>query len=192
MESNQLYLNHVFHADLSDRFEGEEYWLQAGKNIPGWSMTKTAFVLPSARIPVYNPPLVEGSPIILKALYQDSWAVFLCISVRHTNNTGCVPGDYGVHHATIHIVKDHEANRALALNEQVVFADHIDYVTTAKTLLFHHADIISQDPDTADIVMEHMDQFKAPSTYLLIQDLATKMRAGSTNSKFRMGYLSGF
>lgn len=43
MESNQMYLNHVFHADLSDRFEGEEYWLQvAGKNTRWWNTPKTA------------------------------------------------------------------------------------------------------------------------------------------------------
>lgn len=178
MESNQMYLNHVFHADLSDRFEGEEYWLQvAGKKYPLVEHTEDSLRHALSQNPRLQSTIGGRITHYTETPVPRQLGSVLRISVRHTNNTGCVPGDYGVHHAAIHIVRDHEVNRSMALENAVVFADHIDYVTTAKTLLFHHADIISKDPDTADVVMEHMDQFKAPSTYLLIQDLATKMRA---------------
>lgn len=55
-------------------------------------------------------------------------------------------------------------------------AFHIDYVTLAQAVLFHHSDLMTNDPQLGSVVFEHMEQATAPDTYTLIENLATAMR----------------
>jgi hypothetical protein len=74
----------------------------------------------------------------------------------------------------VHIYTPPRDGKAADTSEAV--HQHIDYVSTAQSLLFHHADLITPDPDVAAIVMEHLTQDTAPSNYQLISNLALVMR----------------
>ncbi len=180
MDTTKLtHLNHIFHVDLSDKFENEEYWLHvAGKKFPLVEHTKDTL---SATLK-QEPKLVAmpGGKLThyTKAPVPMKMGTVTRISVRHTNKMGKIPGDFGVQSVAIHVVQDHAENRLMAKNgTALTVSQAIDYVSTAKALLFHHADLITANPDYAPIVMQHMDQYDAPATYLQIQQLAMQMRA---------------
>lgn len=54
---------------------------------------------------------------------------------------------------------------------------HVNAVSTVQTMLFHHSDLGSTDPETAAIVMEHMQPETAQETYYHIEAVAQLMRA---------------
>lgn len=177
--TNLTHLNHIFHVDLSDKFENEEYWLHvAGKKYPLAEHTSDTLAttlkqqpkimaMPGGKLTHYT-----QSPVPMKM------GTVTRISVRHTNKTGNIPGDFGIQSVAIHVVQDHAENRLSAKNGEAITVNQpIDYVSTAKALLFHHADLITANAEYAPIVMQHMDQYDAPATYLQIQALATQMRA---------------
>ncbi len=177
-ENTGAKLGHIFHVGLTDKFENEDYWLHvAGKKYP--LVAHTAETLAAAH--QQQPALAKYPQGHLTHYTQMPVPMplnhVIRISVRHTNYTGKVPGDYGVHFVAIHVVPDDKAHQLMASQNQVkVVAQPIDYVSTAKALIFHHADLITANATYAPIVMDHMDQELAPSTYLLIQQLATQMR----------------
>lgn len=178
MNQGMKQLKHIFQTNLSDRFSGEDYWLQV-------SGVKYALVEHSdqsrlevrKRLPeLMNVPdeelthyTMEPVPIPLGTVIR--------ISIRHSNKTGKIPGEYGIHHVAIHIVADDQVHQSMATDgQEKMVSQRIDYVSTAKSLLFHHPDLITQDPKVAPIVDEHMDQVKAPDTFLMIEKLAGQMR----------------
>ncbi|MBO9202155.1 MULTISPECIES: hypothetical protein [Niastella] len=171
-------LGHIFHVSLTDKFENEDYWLHvAGKKYPLVMHSPESLAIAHAQEPTLaaypQGHITHYTQVPVKIPLNK----VIRISVRHTNYTGVVPGDFGVHLVAIHIVPNDEAHQLMATQNQVkVVSQPIDYVTTAKALVFHHADLITANSDYAPIVMEHMDQVQAPSTYLLIQQLATQMR----------------
>lgn len=181
MESkkNAHSLGHVFHVDLSDCFEGEDYWLHT----PGCKTTLVRHTEETLATAFEQQP--ELTKISKKRLthftrepVKRPLGSVTRISVRHTNKTGKISGDYGIHHAAIHIVPNDEKHQLLASTGKIkVESKHIDYVSTAQSLLFHHADLITTDPTNAAIVMEHMQQDTAYDTYMLIEKLANNMRA---------------
>jgi len=178
MPNNVKTLAHLFHVSLTDKFEEEDYWLHvAGKKYPlaehtaetlahAHDAVSTLKSLPKGHLTHYTKDPVH---MPLGSVTR--------ISVRHTNKTGKIPGNYGVHLAAIHIVPNDDEHMLMASNQTLKVASQpIDYVATAKTLLFHHGDLITSNETIAGYVMEHMDQEKAPNNYLLIQALATQMR----------------
>ncbi len=54
---------------------------------------------------------------------------------------------------------------------------HINAVSTVQTMLFHHSDLMSTDPEVASVVMEHMQAPTAQDTYYHIEAVAQLMRA---------------
>src|SRR5438128_11203137 len=111
-------LAHLFNVDLSDKLDGEDYWLQAAgikyRLVPhtAESREKVRKLQPQLRV-VPDDKLTH---------YTAENVVFpLCcvirLSVRHTNKTGRVPGEYGVHHASDLVVpKDEEHLQMAAAN----------------------------------------------------------------------------
>ena len=169
---------HVFHVSLTDKFENEDYWLHvAGKKFPLVAHTPDTLAeahqqqpglaaYPQGHITHFTQVPV---PIPLNTVIR--------ISVRHTNYTGKIPGDAGVQFVAIQVVPNDNAHQLMAAQNQVkVVATPIDYVSTAKAMVFHHADLLMANADYAPILMEHMDQMRAPDTYLMIQELALQMR----------------
>jgi hypothetical protein len=179
METNKTpqYLNQIFHVNLSDKFANEDYWLHvASKKYP--LAEHTADTRAEARqqqpalaaVPDEQLTHYTQEPVPLKL------GTVIRISVRHTNKTGIIPGSFGLHLVAIHIVPDNETNQSLAVRGvAMIVPDTIDWVSTAKSVVFHHADLATANPDFAPIVMEHMDQYKAPSNYAMIQELANYM-----------------
>ena len=179
MDNNKkhIYLDHVFHVDLTDKFEGEDYWLQvAGRKYPLETHTEETLAAALSNAPELK--AMEGGAIthFVKDVPVRLGTVTR-ISIRHSNKTGKIPGETGISHVAIHIVHDHEENRRLATEGGTIYTQSIlDNLSTAQSLIFHHGDLVTTSTDTASIVIEHLQQDTAPANYALINQLAIQMR----------------
>jgi len=165
----------VFHADLSDAHPGEDYWLVArGRRhrlIPHTadSRAKARAGAPHlARVPDASLSHYTAEPVELPA--DRVVRVHLKHSLKTFPNA---KGRHGVGHVAIHVPPSPE--RLRQLEAAGAFAQQpIDYVSTAKALVFHHADLINDDPETTQIIYDYMDNDANIST--MFQLLGQQMR----------------
>src|SRR5260370_21473048 len=84
-------------------------------------------------------------------------------------------GESGVSHSALYIPPKAATRTALRSAEMPHHVGPIEYVTTAETFLFHHPDVITDNPDlAAPIVTGYMENDKNIS--VAINNLATQMR----------------
>ncbi|AHF00151.1 hypothetical protein [Thioalkalivibrio paradoxus] len=162
----------VFHADLSDAHPGEEYWLHAVG-------TRHALVPHTARslarLREQAPQLAHRQlthyterPVELPA------GTVVRVHLKHTlKSFPDARAVHGVSHVAIHCPPPPERLAALVANGGAMHQT-IDYVSTAKSLVFHHADLINKDPETTRIIHDYMDNNVQISGQF--NDLAAQMR----------------
>ena len=165
----------VFHADLSDAHPGEEYWLHAlGARhalVPHSAESRLRLRQQAphlAQIPDHRLTHYTELPVEMPA------DTVVRVHLKHSLNTfPAASGVHGVSHVTIHCPPPPERLAALQATGEVVHQT-IDYVSTAKSLVFHHADLINKDPETTRVIYDHMDNNAQISA--LFDDLAAQMR----------------
>jgi hypothetical protein len=153
-----------FHLDLSDAFPGEEYWVNAwGKKhpvVPHTAETRAAAKaasshlrsIPEARLTHYTP-----QPVTLPA------DRVMRVHVKHTLKTFArAKAQHGVGNVAIHIPPP-AAQLAAMKDAAVQNYQYIDYVSTAKTLVFHHPDLINADTSVTTTIYNYMNNDQAIS-----------------------------
>jgi hypothetical protein len=174
-ESTRPMVRTQFHLDLSDAFPREEYWVNAwGKQhpvVPHTAETRAAAraaspclrSIPEARLTHYTP-----QPVTLPA------DRVMRVHVKHTLKTFArAKAQYGVGNVAIHIPPP--AAQLEAMKDAAVQSyQYIDYVSTAKTLVFHHPDLINADPNTTATIYNYMNNDQAISD--LFETLGEQMR----------------
>lgn len=145
----------VFHADLSDAHPGEQYWVSvAGKRHPLVPHTaqSRAQALASA------PYLAQGRDTVNLTHYVETPIELpthsaIRVHLRHSLTTfPDAKGESGVAHSAIYVPPTGERLTALAASGES-FAAQIDYVSTAQSFLFHHQDLITNDPTLSGIII---------------------------------------
>lgn len=148
-------LHTTFHADLSDAHPGEDYWVSvAGKRIPMVPHTQETLAAATRSAPRLsagraNPTLTHYSANTIALPVH----TVIRVHLRHSQKTFKNPkSDTGIGLSALYIPPpDHELT-AMA-PEATYHAHPIDYVSTAQTFLFHHQDLITQDPTLAGIIV---------------------------------------
>jgi len=171
-------INTVFHADLSDAHPGEDYWVSVqGKRIPLVPHTPESLAKAIASTPRLSAgrlaPRLTHYSVTSVALPVHS---AIRVHLRNSQRTFKDPkSETGVSHCAMYIPPQGKELEALA--EGDVFNAHpIDYVSTAQTFLFHHQDLITQDPALASIIV---DQYMIGDVNIAtaINNLALLMRS---------------
>lgn len=155
-------MNTVFHVDLSDADPGEEYWLSAGPALHALTphnddsrslLRGTAHLGDTKHLTHYTQqPVQVAADQVLR------------VHVRHSlKNQPGAKGAWGVTHSALHIPPPPQKLAALQ-RSGAPHHEKVDYVTTAKNLVFHHPDLITKDPDVARIVTEYMNDNRSIDT----------------------------
>jgi hypothetical protein len=163
-----------FHFDLSDAFPGEEYFLSAiGKKhllLPHTAASRAQaraawpplVEVPDARLTHYAEPVVMPADRVVR------------VHVKHTLRTcSWAKAEYGVGNVAIHVPPGAEHLKATA-DAAAQYFQFIDYPETARTLLFHHPDLINVDPIVTHTIKGYM--LNDPTISDLIETLAGTMR----------------
>src|SRR5690242_2044742 len=163
-----------FHFDISDAFAGEDYFLSAvGKrhklllhDAASRARARAAFpalrALPDDRLTHYSEAVVMPADRVVR------------VHVKHTlRNCSWAKAEFGVGHAAIHVPPNAEHLKATA-DAPIQYFQFIDYPETARTLLFHHPDLINVDPTATCTIKGYM--LNDPTISALIEILAGKMR----------------
>lgn len=171
-------LNTMFHADLSDAHPGEDYWVSvAGKRIPMVPHTEETRAQALAAAPHLKAGRVQPTITHYSAQTVPLPAnVVVRVHLRHSmKNFPGAKSATGVSHSALFIPppKEHVASLAAGAT---VHAHPIDYVSTAQTFLFHHQDLINNDPDLTRIIVETY-MIGDVSIATAINNLATLMRS---------------
>lgn len=170
---------YIFHTNLSDKLPGEDYWVYiAGEKHP--LIEHTAESRSKARQEHPSLAHLEDSALTHYTPHpvHIPQGTVIRYTIRHQNKTNTLPGKSGIHHVDILVVPNETTGNNAMKNEQPgVKVKHSDYGSTAETLIRHHGDLNTKDPTIFNYIGEHMDQFKAPITYGLIQTLAGVMAA---------------
>lgn len=160
MSSIPTRIQTTFHADLSDAYPGEDYWVRANNaNHPLKPHTADS----RARARAAEPALCKV-PDERLTHYTDQVSMptgkVMRVHIKHTarNIPGidapAVPG-----HTAIYVPPSaQELARTGGSGGAHV---HIDPVSTAKTLSFHHPDLITESPQIAAIIKGYMDNNQA-------------------------------
>lgn len=145
----------VFHADLSDGHADEQYWVSvAGKRYPLVRHTEET----RARALASAPHLSQGRRMVnlthfVEAPIEVPAHSAIRVHLRHSLNTfNDAKGESGVSHSAIFIPPTGQRLDAMNAAGEAC-AMHIDYVSTAQSFLFHHQDLITNDPALADIIV---------------------------------------
>src|SRR6266571_6418858 len=161
---------HVYHVDISDAKPGYHYVLKAlGKKhalTPHTAETR-------AKARQANPRL--GKIADDRLTHFTATPVSMPTDRAYRIHTSGVSSD-GSAPPYVQGVKIYIPPSGIQLDANDPLHDQIDYITTAQAMLFHHADLMTPDPDVSAIVMDHMSEDTAPSTYQLIENLALQMR----------------
>lgn len=162
---------HVYHVDLSDAVEGYTYILKAvgGKHPLAEHTQETRAAARQINSRLADIPDENLTHFTPNAVHMPTDRAFRIHVAGVSDNESQLPYVHAVHIYT----PPREVETADA-SEPV--QQHIDYISTAQSLLFHHADLITPDPIVSAIVQEHMAPDTAPSTYQLISNLALLMR----------------
>jgi hypothetical protein len=172
------HLHAVFHADLSDAPSGEEHWLSVnGRRIPLVGHTATTL----ARAHAQAPHLAAQRPgAAITHHTADPIALpthsVIRVHVKHSLKTfKGAKGEAGVGHSALYLPPPSHLRTALAAEGSPHHVGPIDYVSTARAFLFHHPDLITNDPELADIIVhKYMQDDKTIAQ--AINNLAMLMR----------------
>lgn len=165
----------IFHVDLTDSHVNEVYWLHAcGKRHPLKAHCAESRAKLRATAPHLNAiPDHRLTHYTAEAVEMPAHQV-VRVHLKHTLNTFPeAQGTHGVGHVAIHVPPPAARLAALAATGDV-HQQHIDYVSTAKALLFHHADLINNDPDITGVIYDYMNNNQIISS--MFEDLAQQMR----------------
>jgi hypothetical protein len=165
----------VYHADLSDAHPGEDYWLNAlGKRYEFVPHTPESLdALKSAA-----PHLLNGFPGRQLTHYTQERVELPaeCVVRVHIKNTlrtfPQAQGKHGIGHVAIHCPPPPDKLQAM----QDAGEPHqavMDYLSDARALIFHHPDLINNDPGVTGIIDEYMD---SPQIDAMFQSVAMQMR----------------
>ena len=148
----------VFHADLSDAYPGEDYWVRANNAnhplIPHSRESRErarAFdarlrAIPDERLTHYTKPARMPTGVAMR------------VHIKHsTRNIAGLDAPAAPGHVAIFIPPGPQALLAQPATEAQL---HIDPVSTAKALAFHHPDLVTRNPKIAAIVYGFMDDNK--------------------------------
>lgn len=164
----------VFQLDLSDMFPGEDYWVQAcGQR-----------------------HRIERHTTQSRAAAKEAWPNLRSIPddrlTHYTPEPVAMPGDRAVRVHVKHTLKNFAwAKTANSAGNVAIYippisprearetsdaqhCQYIDYVTTAKTLVFHHPDLICVDTAASTTIHDYMNNDKAIS--LMFETLGQQMR----------------
>ena len=137
----------VFHIDLSDAHPGEEYYLHAC----GKRHTLVAHTPDSRRRARAHAPHLEAvadanlTHYTAEALDMPADQV-VRVHLKHTLTTfPDAKGAHGVGHVALHIPPSPEKLQSM-LATGIHHQQYVDYVSTAKTLIFHHPDLYYEGP----------------------------------------------
>lgn len=174
-EAPQMRMKTVFHADLSDAHEGEDYWLQAcGKRyllVPHTGQTRAAAQAASSRLAALSDHCLTHYTQEPADLPADR---VVRVHIKHTlRNQPNARGKAGLGNVAIHIPPPQAMSGAHA-TAKTAYQVQIDYVSTAKALVFHHADLINADPTVTTTIYDYMDNNQAISDQF--ETLALQMR----------------
>jgi hypothetical protein len=165
----------IFHADLSDAHPGEEYWLHAfGKRHSLVPHTEESRAL--ARVAAPHLTAVPDENLTHYTAEAVELPADQVVRVHLKNSLNTFPdakGVHGVSHVAIHIPPPADQLETMA---EAGAAHHqsINYVSTAKALVFHHADLINNDPNITQVIYDYMDNDKIISS--MFENLAQTMR----------------
>ncbi len=168
----------LFHADLSDAHPGEDYWVSvAGRRhrlIPHdeRSLAESLKAAPHLTAGRGNATITHRTeePISLRP------DVVVRVHLRHSMKG--FPGaksETGVGHSALFIPPSREQLMTLGPNG-VWHAHPIDYISTAQTFLFHHPDLINNDPQLTKIIVDNYMTGDV-AIAVAINNLATLMRS---------------
>jgi hypothetical protein len=170
-------VNALFHADLSDAHPGEDYWVSvAGERIlmmphTEETLAKAFAEAPRLRASRANSRLTHFSAQTV-AMPTDC---VVRVHLRHSmKNFPNAKSTTGVGHSAIFIPPSREQLAKLGANA-VVHAPPIDYTSTAQNFLFHHPELINNDPDLTRDIYTNMEEDRAIAT--AINNLALLMRS---------------
>lgn len=159
----------TFHVDLSDTPQEHEYMLHAH----GERLTLKAHTPESLA-------MVRQKPGLLKDVPHER--------LTHYSEEVEMPADQVVRVHVERTVLDEEGKEAQVIGHVVMHVPptpdhlqanggvhdlHLDWTSTARSLLTHHPDLMSKDPDVARIVDQHLDN---PGIASMIAELGLKMR----------------
>jgi hypothetical protein len=169
-------MNTVFHVDLSDADPDEEYWIPSGKGLRNTLAPHTNET--HDRLFRAAPHLESRSGIKLTHFtaqpLQVSAEGVMRMQVRHTLRTQPqAKGAWGVTHSGLHI----PPKPALLRKLQSEGSSHempLDYLTSAKLLVFHHPELISIDTKVAEAVYGYLDN--DPNIGALLDKVVKMMR----------------
>lgn len=163
-QNTQVRMKTIFHADLRDVDASEDFWLQAcGKRyplIPHTAQSRAAAKSSSTRLAALSDERLTH--YTQEAVDLPAERV-VRVHIKHSlRNQPDAKGDAGLGNVAIHIPPAAAMQGRHATAETAVHTS-IDYVTTAKALVFHHADLINASPDVSSVIYDYMDNDKAIS-----------------------------
>lgn len=172
------WIPHVFHVDLSDHehLHSEDLWLHASS--ARHSLVKHTHKS-RAILRDTNPKFCDVDDANLTH-YTDSKVMLpynqvVRVHVKHTlNNQQGWHGDHAAAHAYIVVPPLDEDKKPVPPpsggDPPPPSHHHVDWVGTAKSIIFHHPDLITHDPTVASLVFDYMDQNQNKEIYQLISN----------------------
>lgn len=165
----------VFHVDLSDAHPGEDYWLHAhGKRYEVVEHTSESLSKLNSTAPHLFGRFPGGQLThYTKELVELPAEEVMRVHIKNTLKTfPQAQGKHGIGHVAIHCPPPPDKLQAM---QDAGEPHHVvmDYLSDAKTLIFHHPDLINKDPAVTDIIYEYMDEAKIDAMF---QAVAMQMR----------------
>ncbi|MGA2738971.1 MAG: hypothetical protein ABSG65_16155 [Bryobacteraceae bacterium] len=178
-QSNPDVFQTIFHADLSDAFPGEDYWLVVGGDqiplVPHTDATR-------AEVLAQSPHLMDGRSDVQLTHYSATPAAMpadqvVRVHLKHSlRSFPDAKGEAGVGHSALYIPPAGKPSQSMPANGGPLHFGPIDYWSTARTFLFHHPDVITVDKELGGIIVNDFMEGD-PKISAEINNLALKMRA---------------
>lgn len=173
MKQSNNTIRHNFHANLDGlSHEDEEFWVAVdGERYnlePHDDVSRIKFksaLKDSSELDLathYSPtPLKLAPNQVIRASLEKS-----------LKNRSDLPGESVPVHTSIIFSSADESKMMLQgkSNTNVRVEQEFNAIETAKTLIFHHPDLMSKDVKIAEIIMDYMDEHKNPSIFSLISN----------------------
>ena len=182
---NLTWNHHVIHADLRDAHEGESYWLHAaGRRYelkPHTDQTRAqhrATAPHLAQVPDHQLTHFTEQSVTLP---KDQ---VVRVHIKHTLNTFNAPqGATGSFHSAI--IHRSLLNDGGGTVQPPAGGDpanpshhHINWTSTAQSLIFHHPDLITHDPDLAAQIFNYMQNDQTSKAIVqAVSEVANAMAA---------------
>lgn len=169
----------VFHIDGSTFKDAESFSLKAaGHTVPLTAHDEASRAFARAASPALaGVPDEQLTHYTAAPVAMPADAASRVHFVYRRQPTAADPRAEAVGLAMIHVPREREGGGS----PETAAAFHLDYVKTAQAFLFHHSDLMTSDPQVADVVLQHMEQSTARQAYDLIETVANAMRTAATN-----------